>query len=248
MHRGVSNSLSVAIRRFIPPPEHRPRHEIEAEVREEIEFHLAMTAERIAQEKRLDPEQSRSEALKRFGDPESITKECTRIALKERIMLQRINTVLIALVAVGLIVVGIGTWQQQSQTAAAFEQINEKLTGMVSPTPVAQAVSQEPPAARRETVYIRGLVARPGVYEIPQGDSPFTVSRLIAAAGDAVGGELTDENFTFTIVRESDGKLRSIWLDAESIHTAKLMPEDLVQIAKREDDNTLVNGADGSQP
>lgn len=146
MFPGVADSLNMAIRRFIPPPEHRPKHEIEAEVREEIEFHLAMTAERIAEEERLDSGSAKAEALKRFGDPESITRECTRIALKERIMLQRINTVLIALVAIGLIVVGIGTWQQQAQTAAAFEQINEKLTGMaaVQAEPRGQELDQSP--------------------------------------------------------------------------------------------------------
>jgi hypothetical protein len=58
-------------------------------------------------------------------------------------MLQRINTVLIALVAIGLIVVGIGTWQQQAQTAAAFEQINEKLTGMAAPV-TAERPSPQP--------------------------------------------------------------------------------------------------------
>ena len=155
MFPGVSDSLNMAIRRFIPPPEHRPRHEIEAEVREEIEFHLAMTAERIAEEERLDADSAKAEALKRFGNPETITRECTRIALKERIMLQRINTVLIALVAIGLIVVGIGTWRQQAQTTAAFEQINEKLTGMAAPQAENPPAAAEPePAKPTPVVYV----------------------------------------------------------------------------------------------
>src|SRR5690606_26564710 len=104
MFPGATETLSHAIRRFLPPPEHRPKHEIEAEIREEIEFHLAMTAERIAEEERMDSEAAKSEALKRFGDPDTITRECARIALKERIMLQRINTALIALVAIGLVI------------------------------------------------------------------------------------------------------------------------------------------------
>lgn len=155
MFPGALGNLNMAVRRFIPPPEHRPRREVEAEVREEIEFHLAMTADRIAEEERLDADSAKAEALKRFGDPETITRECTRIALKERIMLQRINTVLIALVAIGLIVVGIGTWRQQAQTTAAFEQINEKLTGMTAVQPETPPTVTEPePAKPMPVVYV----------------------------------------------------------------------------------------------
>ncbi len=184
MFPGVADSLNMAIRRFIPPPEHRPKHEIEAEVREEIEFHLALTAERIAEEERLDADSAKAEALKRFGDPESITKECTRIALKERIMLQRINTVLIALVAIGLLVVGIGTWQQQAQTAAAFEQINEKLTGMAAVQPETPPAAAEPePAQPTPIVHVEK-------YEGSGGDPvPLTEGMSVADALRAALGE-----------------------------------------------------------
>lgn len=155
MSRGTLDSVRGVLQRLIPPLEHRPKHEIEAEVREEIEFHLALTAERIAEEERLDADSAKAEALKRFGDPESITRECTRIALKERIMLQRINTVLIALVAIGLLVVGIGTWQQQAQTTAAFEQINEKLTGMAATQPETPPAAVQPePKQTIEQIYV----------------------------------------------------------------------------------------------
>lgn len=202
MFPGVADSLNTAIRRFIPPPEHRPKHEIEAEVREEIEFHLAMTAERIAQEERLDSGSAKAEALKRFGDPESITKECTRIALKERIMLQRINTVLIALVAIGLIVVGIGTWQQQAQTAAAFEQINEKLTGMAAPQTETTPVATEPERAKPTPVV---LVEK---YDGSGGDPvPFTEGMTVADALRAALGESSPvpvEQLRVNIIRWTD--------------------------------------------
>ncbi len=202
MFSGVSENLSMAIRRFIPPPEHRRKHEIEAEVREEIEFHLALTAERIAEEERLDTDSAKSEALKRFGDPESITKECTRIALKERIMLQRINTVLIALVAIGLIVVGIGTWQQQSQTAAAFEQINEKLTGMAATPPETPPAATEPePAQPTPIVHVEK-------YEGSGGDPvPLTEGMSVADALRAALGESSPvpiEQLRVNIIRWTD--------------------------------------------
>lgn len=202
MFPGVSDSLNMAIRRFIPPPEHRPRHEIEAEVREEIEFHLALTAERIAEEERLDAESAKAEALKRFGNPETITRECTRIALKERIMLQRINTVLIALVAIGLIVVGIGTWRQQAQTTAAFEQINEKLTGMAATQPeTPPAAAQPEPAQPTPIVHVEK-------YEGSGGDPvPLTEGMSVADALRAALGESSPvpvEQLRVNIIRWTD--------------------------------------------
>ncbi len=202
MFPGVSDSLNMAIRRFIPPPEHRPRREIEAEVREEIEFHLAMAADRIAEEERLDAESAKAEALKRFGDPESITNECTRIALKERIMLQRINTVLIALVAIGLIVVGIGTWQQQAQTTAAFEQINEKLTGMAAVEPETPPAAAEPePAKPTPVVYVEKYDGSGGE-SVAFNDGMSVADALRAALGES--SPVPVEQLRVSIIRWTD--------------------------------------------
>lgn len=195
-------NLAAACRRLIPPPEHRPKREIEADIREEIDFHLHMAAERIVQEDRLSAEEAQAEALRRFGDPEQVTKQCTRIALKERIMLQRINTVLIALVAVGLIVVGVGTWQQQAQTAAAFEMINEKLTGLTPPQAETPPASAQPePAQPSPIVYVEK-------YDGSGGEPvPFTEGMTVA---DALRSALEDsspvpvEQLRVSIIRWTD--------------------------------------------
>lgn len=208
----VLENLSAVLRRLIPPPEYRPPGEIEAEVREEIEFHLHMAAERIVQEDRLSAEEARAEALRRFGDPDEITRQCTRIALKERIMLQRINTVLIGLVAIGLIVVGIGTWQQQSQTAAAFEMINDKLSGLAAPSQEPPALETEPePTTPAPMVYVEK-------YDGSGGESVALTTGLtvVDALRSAVGTEssvpveqlrvdifrLTDQNEEVSVLRD----------------------------------------------
>ncbi|MFG0293143.1 MAG: SLBB domain-containing protein [Phycisphaerales bacterium JB050] len=202
MFPGVHESLSLAIRRFLSPPEHRPKHEIEAEIREEIEFHLAMTTERIVQEERLDSEQAKSEALHRFGDPDTITRECTRIALKERIMLQRINTALIALVAIGLVIFGVSTLQQQARTNAAFEQINEKLTGLASSQTEIPPVASEPERAQPEPVVYVEKYDGSGADSVPFTEGMTVAVALRAALGDS--SPVPVEQLRVNVVRWTD--------------------------------------------
>lgn len=50
------------------------------EVREELEHHVELIAQRLQEEAGLDPQEARAEALRRFGDAERFERDCRRIA------------------------------------------------------------------------------------------------------------------------------------------------------------------------
>lgn len=107
----------------------RPITEIEADVREELETHIAMLAdenERCG----MSAEQAYEEAVQRFGDTDRYTAECTQVHAGDRIMLQRI---MLALVVLLIVAVGVLGWQAtelgrgQQETQALLERNQEQM-------------------------------------------------------------------------------------------------------------------------
>ena len=87
------------------PPDMRPAHAIEEDIRDEFAAHMALRAQdnEAAGMTRADAQR---DAAGRFGDVDAIARTCRSIQMKERIMLQRINTIavlaLLAITAVSL--------------------------------------------------------------------------------------------------------------------------------------------------
>ena len=77
------------------PPDRRTRREVEDEIAAELEFHVAARAADLERDG-LSADAARREAECRFGDRARIEKECRQAQLGERIMLQRIQIGLIA--------------------------------------------------------------------------------------------------------------------------------------------------------
>jgi hypothetical protein len=110
------NSLAGVFR--MPDP--RPVAEIEQEILDELDFHLEMrTRDNVAQG--MPETAARANALHRFGDFNRVYRACRQTLLGERIMLQRVQTLLTAvlLVAVVWLSVQFYGWQQAQQAAAA---------------------------------------------------------------------------------------------------------------------------------
>jgi len=100
---------------FARSPDVRPLAEIAADIDAELAFHVEQSARALEQEG-LAPETARAEALERFGDYGRIRRECARTQMGERIMLQRIQLVLTAVL---VLAVGALLWSnRQSQVAA----------------------------------------------------------------------------------------------------------------------------------
>lgn len=122
-------NLGESIRQLLPPVDPRTPQQIDRDIDDEFAFHLAMLedAERAAG---ADAEAAKANARKRFGDAAKWRKRCRNIALKERVMLQRINfalTILLMLVVIG---VGVQVWLTQRHNTLALQEITSQMTQM----------------------------------------------------------------------------------------------------------------------
>jgi hypothetical protein len=90
--------------------------EIEQEIVDELEFHIAMRTEENVRNGSL-PDDARRQAINRFGNFEQIRRTCRRALLGERIVLQRIQTVLTAMLLLGVLALAyqMRVWQQAAR-------------------------------------------------------------------------------------------------------------------------------------
>lgn len=99
---------------FARAPDARPVNEIRADIDAELAFHVEeATREEIARGR--DPEQAHAEALRRFGDVERVRRECAWTQLGERIVMQRVQ---VLLTAVLIAAVGLLLWSNRTARAA----------------------------------------------------------------------------------------------------------------------------------
>lgn len=122
-------NLAESIRHLLPPIDPRTPQQIDSDIEDEFAFHLAMLedAERAAG---ADEPAAKAIAQRRFGDAAKWRKRCRRIALKERVMLQRINfalTILLMLVVIG---VGVQVYMTQRHNTLALQEITSQIGNM----------------------------------------------------------------------------------------------------------------------
>lgn len=99
---------------FARSPDARPLPEIAADIDEELAFHVEESARALTEEG-LDADSARAEALRRFGDYGRIRRECARTQMGERVMLQRIQLVLTAVLILAVVVL---VWSNHETRAA----------------------------------------------------------------------------------------------------------------------------------
>ena len=111
-----------SVRALLPPLDRRTAGEIDRDLEDEFGFHLEQL-ERELVEAGHDAETACAAALCRFGNVGQIKSRCKRIALEERIMLQRINAVLmvVVLIAVGFVSVQVYLTQRSPQASVLVE-------------------------------------------------------------------------------------------------------------------------------
>lgn len=106
----------------------RPVHQIEDEIREELAFHIEQSTE-VLIASGLPPPQARERALEDFGDVERIRGACRRVQLGDRIMLLRIQWIVIAVLGLAVVALGFSTVAMQrrahAEQAMAEAQLRE---------------------------------------------------------------------------------------------------------------------------
>jgi hypothetical protein len=120
----------------------RSEAEIEAEIADELEFHLEQRTRELV-EAGLGVAEARSEAERRFGSVERVRKDCRWVQLGERIMLQRIQVGLNVVLVVAVGALGMSYWQSNR---VMRDQL-QKLSALLEPraAELAHQPIQEPP-------------------------------------------------------------------------------------------------------
>ncbi len=169
---------------FLHAPDLRPRAQIEADIEEELATHVALRA-MDNEASGMAPDEARRNAELSFGDSRRVFAECLGIQMKERIMLQRVNAVLIVLLLVGM---GANLWvgaraqagvrhdvADLRQTVVALASGLDGLERMAPPSAANAAAGTE-----ERMVHVLGHVGQPGPVSWREN---LTLTRLISFAG-----------------------------------------------------------------
>jgi hypothetical protein len=162
---------SAPLRFGLPRFDPRDDQQIDAAIDDELTFHIEQVTRELVEAGQSD-EDAKANALARFGDVQQIKAQCKRIALEERIMLQRINLVLMIVVLLAVAFVSVQIYVTQKYNTLALQAIVADLADMKVPNT----------ATSPGFIYLDGDVQRPGVYGFPQ-IGRLTLSRLVVSAG-----------------------------------------------------------------
>ncbi len=108
------------------PPDPRSESDIDADIADEIAFHLEQ-AERDERAAGADEQSAPARARERFGNVQRITRQLRFIAMKERIMLQRVHLVLMLLVLLVVAGVSIQVYLTQRHNTLALQELTTRL-------------------------------------------------------------------------------------------------------------------------
>ena len=111
---------------FARAPDLREPAAIEADIAEELEFHLSERARAFEHEGHA-PKAARALAEQSFGPRAPIERQCRRIQMGERIMLQRINLVLVLVLLAALVSLGWRFSASQRELRAAVDSLSQAL-------------------------------------------------------------------------------------------------------------------------
>ena len=162
---------SAPLRFGLPKFDPRDDQQIDAEIDDELTFHIEQVTRELIEAGQSDDD-AKVNALARFGDIQQVKAQCKRIALEERIMLQRINLVLMIVVLLAVAFVSVQMYVTQKHNTLALQAIVADIAGMKVPNT----------ATSPGLIYLDGDVQRPGVYALPR-IGQLSLARLVATAG-----------------------------------------------------------------
>ncbi len=136
----------------------RSEAEIEAEIADEIEFHLEQrTRELVAAG--MGEAEARTEAERRFGSLERVRQGCRWIQLGERIMLQRIQVVLNLVLVTAVVVLGWSFWSSNKSMQEELHRMSALLTPHAAELAPREAAPLDPQLERFKSLADREAAA-----------------------------------------------------------------------------------------
>lgn len=193
-------SLLALVNQMLPRLDPRSPDEVAKDVDDEFAFHLAAVEAELI-EAGAAPDKAKREAAERFGDTDKYKRQCARIAMEERIMLQRINAVLMVIVLLAVIGVSVQMYLTQRYNSLALADITAQLATMkVIQDQDVGAANQRPAPSDEDAlinasrpgmmISVRGNVVNPGVYTIHEPE--LTINELISMSGGIDTNVLTE--------------------------------------------------------
>jgi hypothetical protein len=169
--------------RGVPDP--RSDREIDDDLDAEFAFHLEQS-KRDLMEQGKTATAAALMARERFGDLERYKKQCRRIALKERIMLQRVNFVMMIVVMLMVVGVGVQVWTTQRYNTLALQDITAQIAKMrIDAGAEARGNGSSAAGAANglaTKVLIEGAVDRAGWYDVGATDDSVYLHEFVDQA------------------------------------------------------------------
>jgi hypothetical protein len=109
-----------------PAGDWRSPSEIEQEIADELEFHLAMRTEEYMNQG-MSADAARAAALAQFGDLAAVQQKCRRALLGARIMWQRIQMALSIVLLAAVVLLAVQLYSGQQANRAAIDNITSAL-------------------------------------------------------------------------------------------------------------------------
>jgi hypothetical protein len=128
---------------YLPSIDSRSASQIEQDIVDELEFHIAMLTE-DNMNRGMSPDPARAAALTQFGDFAAVQEKCRRALLGTRIMWQRIQLVLSAALLAAVAFLAFELFSNQRANQAAIEKITSSLNRVTPPSVVAQVQGEKP--------------------------------------------------------------------------------------------------------
>lgn len=203
----------------LPKFDSRDDQQIDAAIDDELTFHIEQATREFVEAGQSD-DNAKVNALARFGDVQQIKAQCKCIALEERIMLQRLNFLLMLVVLLAVAFVSVQMYVTQKHNTLARRTIVDDLANMKIP----------PTGKSPGFVYIEGDLTRPGIYAV-RADGRLMLSQLMLWAGlDALPVDVS-------VIRKVDGIEKVVWFGSFATigdlgNPVSLAPEDRVTIKK----------------
>lgn len=121
---------------YLRPPDLRPIRQIDAEILDELEFHIEMRAQ-DNQRAGMPPDEAQADAERRFGDVRQIHEACRQARIGDRIMLQRIHAAVTLLLFAAVVYMGVELYSRQRANEDAMAAMREKIQQLSESPPVA---------------------------------------------------------------------------------------------------------------
>jgi RNA polymerase sigma-70 factor (ECF subfamily) len=227
-----------ALANYVSAPDPRPFAEVDDDIRDELQFHIAMrTQENIAAG--MEPNEALEDARSRFGDFERIRRECRRVRVGDRVMLQRIQVLLTIVLLGAVIFLGVAYYSGQRAQEAAVAKMTEALekiaaaSGERTPadqTQLAAKLATAPPIVVETVPKTDAVDVDPGLREIrvtfskPMMDRSWSWSQTSDETFPETTGEpryLDDGKTCVLPVKLAPGRSYEIWLNSEKFHNFK---------------------------